>query len=80
LSLTLREENGLTLFENRVLRGISGSKREEVAGGCRRLHTEELQNLHASHKGYSDDKIKEVMMGGARSMTEEMKNEYSFLL
>jgi hypothetical protein len=31
------------VFENRVLRG-----REEVAGGWRRLHNEELHNLQAS--------------------------------
>jgi hypothetical protein len=34
--------------ENRVLRGIFGPKREEVAGGWRRLHNEELHNLSAS--------------------------------
>jgi hypothetical protein len=36
------------VFENRVLRRIFGSKREEVAGGWRRLHNEELHNLYAS--------------------------------
>jgi hypothetical protein len=30
---------------NRVLRRIFGPKREEVAGGWRRLHNEELHNL-----------------------------------
>jgi hypothetical protein len=35
-------------FENRVLRRIFGSKREEVAGGWRRLHTEELHKLYSS--------------------------------
>jgi len=36
-------------FENRVLRRIYGAKREEqVAGGWRRLHSEELHNLYAS--------------------------------
>jgi hypothetical protein len=32
LGLTLREDHGLTVFENRVLR-IFGPKRDEVAGG-----------------------------------------------
>jgi hypothetical protein len=36
------------VFENRVLRRIFGSKREEVAGGWRTLHNEELHNLYAS--------------------------------
>jgi hypothetical protein len=47
-SLTLREEHGLRVFENRVLRRIFGPKREEVAGGWGRLHNEELHNLYAS--------------------------------
>jgi hypothetical protein len=33
---------------NRILRRITGHKREEVAGGWRRLHHEELHNLYAS--------------------------------
>jgi hypothetical protein len=39
---------GLRVFKNRVLRRKFGSKREEVAGGWRRLHSEELHNLYAS--------------------------------
>jgi hypothetical protein len=31
-SLTLREEHRLRVFENRVLRGIFGPKRDEVTG------------------------------------------------
>jgi hypothetical protein len=31
-SLTLREEHGLRVFENRVLRRIFGPKRDEVTG------------------------------------------------
>jgi hypothetical protein len=46
--LTLREEHRLRVSENRVLRRISGPKREEVAGGWRRLHNEELHNLYPS--------------------------------
>jgi hypothetical protein len=44
----LREEHRLRVYENRVLRRIFGLKREEVAGGWRRLHNEELHNLYAS--------------------------------
>jgi hypothetical protein len=36
------------VFENSVLRRIFGPKREEVVGGWRRLHNEELRNLYAS--------------------------------
>jgi hypothetical protein len=43
--LTLREEHALRFFENRVLRRIFASKRDEVIGGWRELRNEELQNL-----------------------------------
>jgi hypothetical protein len=46
LSLTLREEHTLRVFEKRVVRGIFGPKAEKVAGGCRQLHNGELRNLH----------------------------------
>jgi hypothetical protein len=46
--LTLREEPTLTVFENSVLRRIFGSKRDEVTGGWRKLHNEELHNLYSS--------------------------------
>jgi hypothetical protein len=36
------------VFENRVLRGIFGPKREEVARGWRSLYSEEFHNLYAS--------------------------------
>jgi hypothetical protein len=48
LGLTLMEEYRLRVFENRALRRIFGPKSEEVAGGWRRLHNEELHNLYAS--------------------------------
>jgi hypothetical protein len=37
-SFTPREEHRLRVSENRMLRRISEPKREEVAGGWRRLH------------------------------------------
>jgi hypothetical protein len=38
----------LRVFANRVLRKIFGSKREEVVGGWRKLHNQELHKLYAS--------------------------------
>jgi hypothetical protein len=35
------------VFENRVLRRIFGPKREEVTGGWRKLHNEELHNFYS---------------------------------
>jgi hypothetical protein len=47
-SLTIREEHRLRVFENRVLRRIFGAKRDEVIGGWRKLHHEQLQYLYCS--------------------------------
>jgi hypothetical protein len=46
-SLTLREEHRLRVFENRVLRRIVGSKREED-GSWGKLHNDELHSLYSS--------------------------------
>jgi hypothetical protein len=48
VSLILREKHRLSLFENRVLRRIFGPKRDEVTGGWRKLHNDELHNLYCS--------------------------------
>jgi hypothetical protein len=48
LSLTLREEHRLRVFENRVLRRILGPKRDEVTGEWRKLHNEKLHDLYSS--------------------------------
>jgi hypothetical protein len=42
LSLTLREERRLRVFENRVLKRIIGPKRDELTEEWRKLHNEEL--------------------------------------
>jgi len=47
-SLTLREERRIRVSENRVLRRIFGSKRDEVTGEWRKLHNEELNDLYSS--------------------------------
>jgi hypothetical protein len=46
-SLTLREKHRLRVFENRVLR-VLGPRRDEVTGGWRKLHNEELRDLYSS--------------------------------
>jgi hypothetical protein len=48
LSLTLWEEYKLRVFERKVLRRIFGPKRDEVTGGWRKLHNEELHDLYSS--------------------------------
>jgi len=47
-SLTLREERRLRVFENRVVRKVFGSKRDEVTGEWRKLRNEDLNDLYSS--------------------------------
>jgi len=47
-SLILREERRLKVFENRVLRRIFGPERDKETGDWRKLHNEELNDLHYS--------------------------------
>jgi hypothetical protein len=46
-TLTVREEHKLRVFENRVLRRIFGLKRNEMMGGWRKLHNDELHDLYS---------------------------------
>jgi hypothetical protein len=46
-SLILREEQRLRVFQDRVLRRIFGLKKTEVTGDWRKLHNEELHNVHS---------------------------------
>jgi len=54
------------LFENRVLRGIFGPKRDEITGDWRKLHNEELNDVLLT-KHYSGDQIDKNEMGWTRS-------------
>jgi hypothetical protein len=51
-----------------------GHKREEVAGGWRRLHNEELHNIHASPDIIRMIKSKRMRWVGHVARTEEMRN------
>jgi hypothetical protein len=63
-SLTLREEHILRVFENRVLREIFGPKRDEVTGGWRELHNEELHNLYCLPSIIRIIKAREIRWAG----------------
>jgi hypothetical protein len=78
-SLTLREEHRPRVFKDRLLRRIFGLKRDEVTGGRRKLHDEELHNLYASPS--RTGVIKSRRMTWARHVAQvgEKKNAYSIL-
>jgi hypothetical protein len=63
-SLPLREEHTLRVFENIVLRRIFGPKRVEVTGHWRKLHNEELHNLHSSPNIIRMLKLRRMRLAG----------------
>jgi hypothetical protein len=77
------------LFERKVLRHdvgvgrtkrIFGPEREEVAGGWRRLHNEELHNLYASPYIIRVMKSRRMKCAGRVASMSEMKNAHSILV
>jgi hypothetical protein len=47
IPLTLTEADRFRVVDNRVVRRIFGTKREETAAERRKLHNEELHNLNS---------------------------------
>jgi hypothetical protein len=73
--------NGRTLFEvyeNRVLRRIFGPKREEVAGGWRRLHNEEFHTLYFSPNIVTVINSRRMRWEGHVAQMGEVRNLYLF--
>jgi hypothetical protein len=80
LSLTLREVHRLKVFEKGVLRRIFGPKREEVAGGWRRLQNEELRNLKPSSNIIRMIKSRWMRSPGHVARMGKMRNSYKILV
>jgi hypothetical protein len=52
------------VFENRVMKGKFGPKRDEVTGGWRKLHNKEFYNLYSSPSTISMTKSRSVRWAG----------------
>jgi hypothetical protein len=79
-SLTLREEHRLKVFQNRVLRGIFGPRRDEVTGEWRKLHKEELHDLYSSPSIIRIIKSRRMRWAGHVAHMGEKRNGYSLLV
>jgi hypothetical protein len=79
-SLALREEHGLRVFENRVLRRIFGPKRDEVTGEWRKLHNEELHNLYSSPDIIRQVKSRRMRWAGYVARMGEERKVYKVLV
>jgi len=76
----LREERRLRVFENRVLRRIFGSKRDEVTGEWKKLHSEELNELYSSPNIVRGIKSRRMRWAGHVARMGERRGVYRALL
>jgi hypothetical protein len=67
-------------FENRVLRRIFEPKRDEVTGGWRELHNEELHNLYSSPNIIRMFKSRRMRWAGHVERMGEKRNAYRILV
>ena len=79
-TLTLREEQRLRVFENKVLRKIFGAKRDEVTGEWRKLHNTELHALYSSPNIIRDIKSRRLRWAGHVARMGETRNAYRVLV
>ncbi|KAJ4448760.1 hypothetical protein ANN_00151 [Periplaneta americana] len=79
-TLTLREEQRLRVFENKVLRKIFGAKRDEVTGEWRKLHNAELHALYSSPDIIRDIKSRRLRWAGHVARMDESRDAYRVLV
>jgi hypothetical protein len=63
-------------FENRVLRRICGPKRDKIIADCKKLHDEELNNLHFSPHVVRMVKSRMMRWAVCAAHMEEKRNAY----
>jgi hypothetical protein len=68
------------VFENSVLRGIFGPKRDEVTGEWRRLHNEELSDLYSSPNIIPVIKSRRMRWAGHVACMGEGRGAYRILV
>jgi hypothetical protein len=79
-SLTLREEHRLRVFANRVLKRIFRPKKDEVTGGWRKLHDEELHGLYSSPSIVRVIKARKMRWAGYVARMGEVRGAYNILV
>jgi hypothetical protein len=68
------------VFENAVFRRIFGPKRDEVTGGWRKLHNEELRDLYSSPSIIRIFKSRRMRWAGHVARMGEKRNAYRLLV
>jgi hypothetical protein len=68
------------MFENRVLRRIFGPERDEVTGGWRKLHNEELHDLYSSTSIIRVINARRMRWAGHVARMREVRGAYNILV
>ncbi|KAJ4451284.1 hypothetical protein ANN_02745 [Periplaneta americana] len=79
-TLTLREEQRIRVFENKILRKIFGAKRDEVTGEWRKIHNAELHALFSSPDIIRNIKSRRLRWAGHVAHMGEYINAYKVLV
>ena len=79
-SLIFRKERRLRMFENRVLRRIFGTKRDEVTGEWRKLLNEGLNDPYSSPSSFRVIKLVRIRWVGHVAGMGESRGVYSALV
>jgi hypothetical protein len=70
----------MRVFENRVLRKIFGPKGDEMTGEWRKLHNEELRDLHSSPSIIRIIKSRRMRWARNLALMGEKRNAYRLLV
>ena len=76
----MREERRRRMFENRVLRRIIGSRRDEVTGEWIKLHSEELRDMYSSPIIFRVIKSRRMRCAGHVARMRERRGVYKILV
>jgi hypothetical protein len=79
-TFTLREENRLRVFEDRVFRRVFGPKWDEVTGEWGKLHNEELNDLYCSPSFVQVIKSRRMRWAGCVACVGERRGIYGVLV
>ena len=70
----------LRVFENRVLRGVFGARRDEVTGEWRKLHNEELSDVYSLSNIMREVKSRRMRWAGNVARMGEGRGVYRVLV
>jgi hypothetical protein len=68
------------VFQNRVLREIFRPKRNDITGGWRKLHNEELHNLYSSPNVIRITKLRTMRCAGYVGRMRNKRSAYRILV